>query len=383
MSKFKYSINARFTNIESRNSFMKELITLGYELKSASFRGDVIIINGTKSLCGNAEFKLVINPLKRDFTFNIDNKWEYEAALAIAAIRDDDKSYVGEWVRLFKVTWSGYKDKHDVLHKINVLGGEDRYSYEGSSNQDGFETNLNGGYSRKATPEEIISYMKEQYRVPDLPEKWAISTPSVANKKDFQEYFEGLYSGNPLCWGFTTGFFHYPRNSEGAIYNSGRVYSGYEEITYEQWKKWYDYQNTNMKQYKEIIGYKLIKEFPGSPKLNTVQEPIISGTINIHGTHLQADFPEFWEPVYKKEEVIITVKGKTTFDVIITTNNDIKVGKNESIHIDRLRDIHKYFVPTMINGWSCEVNRVDIGCRKNIPFKYLKEIIDAWEKLNK
>lgn len=100
--------------------------------------------------------------------------------------------------------------------------------------------------------------------------------------------------------------------------------------------------------------YKLIKEYPGSPKLNTIINEKTSehfkGKYEINGIVEESDqvenYPEFWEELDKKEKVLTTEDGIDIFEgndlYYINENAEIKEWKcfkTDYLHLNKI----KYF----------------------------------------
>ena len=61
------------------------------------------------------------------------------------------------------------------------------------------------------------------------------------------------------------------------------------------------------------MKYKLIKTYPGSPELGTIEEPVHNNVHMMSNGRYGYDFSkhkEFWEPVVEKDYEILTVRGK-------------------------------------------------------------------------
>ena len=108
----------------------------------------------------------------------------------------------------------------------------------------------------------LSDFLEEEFV---LPEKWCVRQNKqeindwINNNKQTDSYYSDL-SGVHL--------FHFPKISDIHLYVN--VQLDYKEITFEQFKKYVLKQETMEK---EIIGYKLIKEYPNSKSLQTVYVP--------------------------------------------------------------------------------------------------------------
>ncbi len=91
--------------------------------------------------------------------------------------------------------------------------------------------------------------------------------------------------------------------------------------------------------------YKLIKEFPGSPKLGTINT-------NDQLSWKGEDYPEFWEKVVEKDYEILSIKSKTNSEIRkvkidIDDNNKLFLQRNEEnqyfLHSDTFLYIFQYY----------------------------------------
>jgi hypothetical protein len=129
------------------------------------------------------------------------------------------------------------------------------------------------------------------------------------------------------------------------------------EIAKQQGVVWIGFKEDN-----ELVGYKLIKGYPGSGFIGAVVK--VGEMSDLWG------YPEFYEPVYKPKTVIFNIYPG--FDV------EIKDGKAwyEGREYDKkgLQFIVKD-LGYAINGHTVEHEYVNIGCKKGVPIAKLKELI--------
>lgn len=158
----------------------------------------------------------------------------------------------------------------------------------------------------------------------------------------------------------------------------------YKEITFEQFEK-YVLKENNMKEEKEIIGYKLIKpEYKKAaekimdtnfPSNNSLLVSVVSCINNLK----KAGVLDLWfEPVYKTKEKIVSVGGK--FDVTI---KDGKVfHKNDDI-TEFVKNVVKIQIDYTFGGYSAHINDIifyKTGC-ENTETK-LSDWKQVYEELN-
>lgn len=176
-NKFKYIVVAN-GSLETRKTFVEELGKIGYDIPNknslclddkqykdspqycitVNYGGGYTTpesgrLNGFSD-CGKYWRKKGIK-----YQFEIDNENEFQAALAIAAIRDDEIPHIGEWVRANSKRRipESVIGPNDSLHKIDFIAKKN-FSVEGYTGMKGMATNLY--YEAKATPEEIIQHFK-------------------------------------------------------------------------------------------------------------------------------------------------------------------------------------------------------------------------------
>lgn len=475
MSNFKYSLNCSFTLESTQEEFIKKLKELGYKQFLSHYEANIIAVNGNKKSGNekyNGEYKLLHSTyFERDYTFNIENKWEFEAALAIATIHDDDIPHVGEWIKSTEYIIKGSPFKSCIyngegLRKI-IQVSTNNVSFNVTPYNHCFQTTLL--YNPKATPEEIIEYMKEKYMEKEikLPENWVIQggreletfmdehnkigrLRSFDNTGSYSEYYyykRGINLSNynedwdyaiepvgeiitvsqfkewleyekskiesenklkmekksfvikgpidkkqDLFYWFTKvkkgniggyredGFYTYNINTDKCSFVE-RNHTKFDVITYEEWKEMFKDELL------EIEGYKLIKEYPNvEVSVNTV---VLKSELSSYGLE-NLDFSkysEYWEPVYKQRVTArkIRVECSEPFDVLIKSGTDIIEAPERFIDIHHLKNLQKSLKQTTprFNNWNFEINSVNIGCKKEIPFHYLETIITHWDELNK
>lgn len=407
MSNFKYSMYLTFKNFDIGSSFARALDDFGYKNVGGrrNYDQDSIWTCGILGGLGYGYGVFSQTKSKRDFIFNIDNKWEYEAALAIAAIRDDNKPYVGEYV--VSKNKNSYLEGKGLCKIIEVM--KDSIC---------FRANIMAVSSleiacRKATPEEIIAYMKEKYMFygaaafeqrhgrsliepPTLPEKWAIKGP-IWVSNDLLEFFRKEIDSKTQ--GGSGLYYHFDKSKKSIHDCTDQLLRfGYTEITYKQWKQWYDQQTKEetMKD-KKIIGYKLIKQYPDSGfwlneevkwTANNLYWFIKDESDNF--VKNPQDFPEFWQPIYEEE-----IKEKVL--IIGSQNVKVTISKgsirfdNNSISISTVRTFYNILNGEqpfdILSGLKLKLNLdprtryIEYGCT-NLSLEEIKQVIDTYNELN-
>lgn len=146
--------------------FKRQLVKLGY-------KGNIQFGNASVRTYKDGSFLNLgsnISLLDTNFKFKEKQKWEFDAALAIAAIWDDNEYHENEWV-----VFDGMKKENTVTNCYTIgslyqLGG----TYWEGRGTNSFKTkysdkNKPDGYDdyqvnyHKACPEEIIAFFKQKY----------------------------------------------------------------------------------------------------------------------------------------------------------------------------------------------------------------------------
>lgn len=176
-------------------------------------------------------------------------------------------------------------------------------------------------------------YLEEEFV---LPEKWCIKLKDnydIINKwgKDYWENITGWGNLNISSEYMICSF-------KDKICTSANSTNGYIEITFEQFKKSILKQETMEK---EIIGYKLIKEYPNSKSL---------GYFEKYTTGKLSQYPEYWQPVYKEEKTIVKMhsSNKGEFEIEV-------VGKRAYYRPDN-KELTKEFVEEILDWFDDSSN---------------------------
>lgn len=161
---FKYSLILK-GNYDELSDAGGELQKLGYKHKGPAFSEEAsqIIVNNAKmggSDILNGEFGLYgKHTLSRDYTFELSDSIERQAALAIAAIHDDEEGHVGEYVKCLlkgvdseksgKITGKSFNNSNWIIDGM-------QFSY------------IVPRQAVKMTPEEIIAYFQGKEKLPNI-----------------------------------------------------------------------------------------------------------------------------------------------------------------------------------------------------------------------
>lgn len=91
------------------------------------------------------------------------------------------------------------------------------------------------------------------------------------------------------------------------------------------------------------MKYKLIKEYPGSPKLDTIckydKNPWSDSNSFLNPVLNLKDYPEFWQPVVEKDYEILTVITNYNKFIEKVYNQDLTIEPYWKIHsVKRLSD---------------------------------------------
>lgn len=173
MFKHAIEVNASSNTVKE---FQKEIVNLGYK-EGARITGNDYG-NGTylRTYTDMTIYDLSdkshshANPSK----FQIEEKWQYEAALAIASIREGDKFHVGEWIIVTEN--SGHNSMHSwynngtrnsiykgLISKIEEIDNTVNAHSFGSTTIRINNTAYRSPYVKKLNPEEIIKFFKQKY----------------------------------------------------------------------------------------------------------------------------------------------------------------------------------------------------------------------------
>lgn len=186
MSNFKYSANIDGT-IENKERFIKDLQNRGYTLKigGATNSYPLAVNNCSFSNLKNSEYWYADKVKDRDYNFfNIDTDKEYNTALAILSIKDDELFYTGELIEIIAAGKWGYSYANNGCIGIVIETNQEipslRVCTEANQNIVFRTLNSKDSYScyvekadapnlayskpvfRKLTPEEIINFYKNQ-----------------------------------------------------------------------------------------------------------------------------------------------------------------------------------------------------------------------------
>ena len=115
---------------------------------------------------------------------------------------------------------------------------------------------------------------------------------------------------------------------------------------------------------KEIEGYVLIKEYPGSKGLGYF-EKYTTGELN--------KYPEFWKPVYKEEKQIIQMysSNKGMFEIEVVDGKAYYRPENKELPKEFIRDIINSFDEIIIcsnkkeNPYNVTIASLNVGCYHN------------------
>lgn len=331
---YKHSLNAR-GSCENLLKFQEDLKKIGYiAIDEVITNYTTIGVNSGESFSRikNGEFDSLNNPFKRDYEFDIDNHWEYNAALGIAAMRDDNEPHIGEWVVAGgggDITVLGSRGS---LHKIDALGNNGNFSVEDyyPKRADNKVTDLR--YDSKATAEEIINHFKPK----EMNVSGAVTTATIS----------------------------------GYVINGAAIA-------------------------RKIIGYKAPFSLrDGEIPSGTVYKPrsskYYSADIKDRTCVLEKEIVEKWEAVYEEEEVTLTIGSR---DAIVTVGRGKISVRGNVILYSTLSAIYNKLVAATgdeIGGWEVHIlddlRFIRIGCKdedNRVSLKEIRSVIATYEKLNK
>lgn len=272
MWKHKIAFSGNERNV---TSFVKALMGLGYKPSGAYSHTTgkpycPTQVNVTNGVYDDFDIATVNNisyykHRQIEYSFNIDNKWEYEAALAICSMRNDnDVCHEGEWI-YFLQTYDRAPSGH-IAQITNIY----KESYESKGwisytpkvgNGGGFRWAISpekSGYSigihfRKATAEEIINYFKNKYSMSTKQIGWIVP----------ENLFGGLVRKGTIYPLVAKGF----NGAKPSDESSDTLWLPREII--EKWEPSYEKQEKSV-----IIGSRNVKVFVEGERVYTKDERI-------------------------------------------------------------------------------------------------------------
>jgi len=135
------------------------------------------------------------------------------------------------------------------------------------------------------------------------------------------------------------------------------------------------HKSSNTMKDRKIIGYKLIKEYPGSFKLGH-EFKTTQGS-------LCAQYPEFWQPIYEKEKPE-TMEGAfgTLGQVVFYRTRELARIFNEDTPIHEIRSRFQYLSKDQsgVLGYSMNIETVKVGCKSGIRVQDVKQMLAAYDK---
>lgn len=209
----------------------------------------------------------------------------------------------------------------------------------------------------------------------EIPENWCIRLTSK-NKKVVIDYMNSLSD-----FRYTSYYLgHYYGVFDNYDANSDKPFG--KELTFEEFQQ--IFLNTKTME-KKIIGYKLIKsEYKeaacslSSTDLNSTLGPNIATSNATINDLKRAGVLDLWfEPIYKKEKIILTC-GDKKLPIEIIPDQSIIVD-NTNVDIKHLEDIFNSFnkIFSKLNDWHVKVTSLKIGC-SIFTLEEIKNIIDTY-----
>ena len=128
MSKFKYSANIN-GSIVNKQRFVQDLEARGYTWEGdyLKYEDDLCVNSSIRSTqLPNGCYRSGSDPRSRDYTFNINTPDQYDTALAILSMKDDELFYTGELVEILAAGGWGYSNSNNgcigMVLKTNQQG---------------------------------------------------------------------------------------------------------------------------------------------------------------------------------------------------------------------------------------------------------------------
>lgn len=416
---FRYKIQVTGSE-ENIVKFAKDLVSLGYEAGSDDHRKmkGIGTFNTNRLTTSNTGLFMYSN--KGDFgnimsshrpiEYNFDIDKEYDVALAVASQRSDDVPHIGEWLKILGTGFAKNNEHNfpkDALFRVKPLRGDFCYVDKEVKDPIRGESIAYKGQLVKATAEEIIEHFMKQKN--QLPEKWCISHEEVRGHKDIQEALKNnkrkTYEddGGGISFYHGEGYYHNIKTTGISAWNR-TIYTGYTEITYEQWKN-----AQNMVTDKKITGYKLLRDLPhvaaGAVFTWDTEDNVWVHIYKEEGEYVyQYDYSEeemknaeWFEPIYESEIKIeeITVRYGADEDELDTDGFTVAVSSDKKITVTdvsgeegseiKYEELSKV-LDTLKNlkgsKWEISVWYIDIGCKHNVNVTDLIKVREAYERLN-
>lgn len=281
-----------------------------------------------------------------------------DLVLALAAMREGNEFHVGESVILAASFDTKGWDKvmgHNGFYTVSKTDGEFLYTKERPIGKNYGDPNYYMNKFRKATKEEIIAHYTKEKEKKELSRECQVNVKNVSWQNNMGETRAGTLYQN-------TGF-------EVNNFFGNTIVNNKEEKFGKMKEK-----------EKKIIGYKLIKEYPGSFKVGHEYYPAPTGA-----PYNCANYPEFWEPVYAPEkletmEYDLPNVGRVTFNrgrKAITMGYDI-FNPSEILEIANWQyELNRGFRDA---GYLVNATVVNIGCRTGVLVADLVQMIAAYDK---
>lgn len=410
---FKYSLNILGSR-EDRSKFTKELEKLGYK-RSPTFQGSYdkgMLRVGKRKEHGGIEkdhygevSTTFYGDSSRDYVFNISFSQDYNIALAIASLRDDDKIGIYNIVRNYDAHRSNYTTgKGTTTQRVleispKLVGFKADPIFNPEAAGDFYYTlrdrkTNNGCWTELLTPDEIIAYYRSTAQ-PEfkLPEKWYV-VRDENNSKVLNKWNNDRYPGAG-----NNAF-----NDNEAYMFSDKSYDtlkykveGYTEITFEQFKKYV--MKTGESGEKELIGYKLLHNLP-DVEAGTVGAKNSDGswefkTVSGAGwgirRYSQTDINReiaWFEPVYKEVVKEVTLSVGNPKMAVTVRKGSVSIARISGLtDIQSIRQLLNGFnpLPDAFRSYVVVPYTLWIGCADGtaVTKTDVQEVISAYEKINK
>lgn len=138
----------------------------------------------------------------------------------------------------------------------------------------------------------------------------------------------------------------------------------------------------------DVITYKVLKGFPNIEGLK------VGDSITISSGYFTTahEFPEFLQPIYEEPSVNITMHSDAgEFELQVSKKGVYYVDGNNWVELDiieKVLELTKEHVNYLSNtglplgNWSFNIQKIDIGCKKNIPLSDWVKVINEYKRLN-
>lgn len=223
----------------------------------------------------------------------------------------------------------------------------------------------------------------ELYEEPGLPDKYIVECNNALETTAVMNSFPAYKDRNWGHWRYVV--YNGERAPDGNqrvdIQNNleiVKIYVNREEVPVYPFLEWQRLSGKAVQQ-ESPVSYKVIKDFPGSPRAYQKDTVITPATNNDLFKQAQA-WPEFFEPVYAPKEIKSSMKGANkTMEITITkegfTGEDGRVFKIEDARVFLKGLVFEHNAP-----WTVVPRSFDIGCVNSVDTREFYALMEVYDK---